>query len=245
MVDRPTQILVIDDDPDLLWALERNLRDEGYEVLTASDGKTGLRVAHRHRPHLVLLDVAMPGMDGLEVCRRLRRDPGLASVPIMFLTVLSDVEDRVTALDEGGDDHMAKPFDLRELKSRVRALLRRGRMGPSALPVPEPGKYLLTVGPVTLDLHRRQAHIAGRAVPLTPNELDILHFLMLHPDEVFSSEKLFEAVWGYVPSASSPSVMRWHIGNLRAKLESDPKHPTVIRTVPRHGYLLCTTPTQS
>jgi DNA-binding response OmpR family regulator len=245
MVDRPTQILVVDDEPDLLWALERNLRDEGYEVLTASDGKAALSVAQRHRPDLVLLDVAMPGMDGLEVCRSLRRDPALASVPILFLTLLNGVDDRVNALDEGGDDYMGKPFDLRELKSRIRALLRRERLAPRTLSAQEPATYLLTIGPLTLDLHRRQARIGGRTAPLTPNELDILHFLMLHPDEVFSSEKLFEAVWGYVPSASSPSVVRWHIGNLRAKLELDPDHPTFIRTVPRHGYLLCTSPTQS
>ena len=245
MRDRPGRVLVVDDEPDLLWALERNLRDEGYEVLTASDGRAALQVAHRHRPDLVVLDVAMPGLDGLEVCRRLRRDPALGSVPVLFLTVRNQVDDRVTALDEGGDDYMAKPFDLREFKSRIRALLRRGRLTQRSLPAEEPATYLLTLGPLTLDLHRRQARLDDRTVPLTPSELDLLHFLMLHPDEVFSSAKLFEAVWGYVPSASSPSVVRWHIGNLRAKLELDPDHPTIIRTVVRHGYLLSSPLAQS
>ncbi len=122
MRDRPGRVLVVDDEPDLLWALERNLRDEGYEVLTAGDGRAALQVAHRHRPDLVVLDVAMPGLDGLEVCHRLRRDPALATVPILFLTVRNQVEDRVTALDEGGDDYLAKPFDLRGA-----ALVRRDR----------------------------------------------------------------------------------------------------------------------
>lgn len=245
MDGRPIQVLVADDEPDLLWALQRNLSDEGYQVLTASDGKAALQVAHRHRPDLVVLDVAMPGMDGIEVCRSLRRDPALASIPILFLTVHNQMNDRVSALDEGGDDYMVKPFDLRELKSRIRALLRRGQLAPRSPPEPEAGAYLLTVGALTLDLHRRQARIGDKTAPLTPNEFDTLHFMMLHPDEVFSSQKLFEAVWGHVPSTSSPSVVRWHIGNLRAKLELDPDHPTLIRTVPRHGYVLCSSLTQS
>jgi len=245
MAERRIQILVVDDEPDILWALQRNLGDEGYGVLTASDGQTALQVAHRHRPDLVVLDVVMPGMDGIELCHRLRRDPALASVPILFLTVRSQVDDRVGALDEGGDDYMVKPFDLRELKSRIRALLRRGRLAPRSLPGEEPATYLLTIGALTLDRHRRQARVGDRMVPLTPREFDVLYFMMLHPDEVFSSLKLFEVVWGYVPSTSSSSVVRWHIGNLRAKIEPDPDHPTIIRTVSHHGYVLCTPLTQS
>jgi DNA-binding response OmpR family regulator len=239
MMNRPTLVLIVDDEPDLLWALQHSLSDEGYEVLTAGDGQVALQVAHRHRPDLVVLDVAMPGMDGIEVCRRLRRDPALAAIPILFLTVRSQVDDRVTALDEGGDDYMVKPFDLRELKSRVRALLRRGRTAPQLPAGSEGGAYLLTVGTLTLDLHRGQARVGGRVVPLTPNEFHLLHFLMLHPDEVFSGLKLLEAVWGYMPDASSSGVVRWHIGNMRAKLELDPAHPILIRTIPHHGYVFC------
>jgi DNA-binding response OmpR family regulator len=238
MPDVPIQVLVVDDEPDLLWALQHSLSDEGYQVLTASDGKAALQVAHRHRPDVVVLDVAMPGMDGMEVCRRLRRDPELASVPILFLTVRSQVDDRVTALDEGGDDYMIKPFDLRELKSRIRALLRRGRLALRSQPAGESATYLLTVGTLTLDLHLRQVRVGDMTMPLTPTEFDLLHFMMLHPAEVFSSQKLLEAVWGYVPGAGGSSVVRWHIGNLRAKIELDPDRPTLIRTIPRHGYVL-------
>jgi DNA-binding response OmpR family regulator len=245
MMDRPTLVLVVDDEPDLVWALQRSLSDEGYQVLTANDGQAALQVAHRHRPDLLVLDVAMPGMDGIEVCRSLRRDPALATVPVLFLTVRSHMEDRVKALDQGGDDYLIKPFDLRELKSRIKALLRRGRIAPQLPAESEAGAYLLTVGTLTLDLHRRQARVGDRVVPLTPNEFDLLHFLMLHPDEVFSGQKLFEAVWGYMPSASSPSVVRWHMRNLRAKIELDPHYPTLIRTVPHHGYVLCATLAQS
>jgi DNA-binding response OmpR family regulator len=238
MANLPIRILVADDEPDLLWALQRNLSEEGYQVLTAGDGKAALQLAHRHRPDLVVLDVAMPVMDGVEVCRSLRHDPALASVPILFLTVHHEVDNRVAALDESGDDYLVKPFDLRELRSCIRALLRRAQPAPSSRPAPEAATYLLTVGPLVLDLHLRQARVDERTVPLTPAEFDLLHFMMLHPDQVFSSLRLFEAVWGYVPGATSSGVVRWHIGNLRAKIEQDPTHPTFIRTIPRHGYVL-------
>jgi DNA-binding response OmpR family regulator len=189
--------------------------------------------------------MAMPDMDGLEVCRHLRRDPALAAIPILFLTVRSSVDDRVSALDEGGDDYLVKPFDLRELKSRLRALLRRSQPAPRPATEPESTTYQVNAGLLTLDLHRRQVRVGSRTASLTPSEFDLLHFLMLHPDEVFSSERLFEAVWGYAHGVAGAGPVRWHIRNLRAKLESDPVHPTFLRTVPRHGYILCTSPTQS
>lgn len=124
------RILVVDDEQDLLWALQHSLSDEGYEVLTAQNGKEGLCAARRHRPDLVILDIVMPELNGLRVCRELRRDPSLASVPIIFLTVRSTVEDRIAGLDEGGDDYIVKPFDTGELKARIRALLRRSPSAP-------------------------------------------------------------------------------------------------------------------
>ena len=119
------RILLADDEQDLVWAVRHSLSDEGYEVLTAYDGMEALAIARCHRPDLVILDIAMPRLDGLQVCRRLRRDPTLAAVPILFLTVRSAIEDRIKGLDEGGDDYLVKPFDLEELKARVKALLRR------------------------------------------------------------------------------------------------------------------------
>lgn len=230
------RILVADDEEDLVWAIRYSLEDEGYEVLTAYDGAQTLAVARRHRPDLIILDIIMPRMDGLRVCQTLRRDPSLAAVPILFLTARSAVEDVVTGLDMGGDDYLTKPFDLKELKARVRALLRRRRpvsTGETTLSAPQ----VITVGPVRLDLRSRQVHVGHKRVPLTPTEFDLLHHLMSHPDEVFSSRQLLEQVWGFPPDVKNTSLVRWHIHNLRAKIEPDPEHPIYICTVSRHGYV--------
>lgn len=226
------KILLADDEPDLVWALRRSLSDEGHEVLTAYDGVEALAVAQRHRPDLIILDIAMPRLDGLQVCRKLRRDPGLAAVPILFLTVRSAVGDRIKGLDEGGDDYLVKPFDLEELKARVRALLRRSRPAPEGGPGP-----LLVAGSLTLDLHARQVHMGEKTSQLTPAEFDLLHHLMIYPGEVFSSQQLLQQVWGYTPGTADPSLVRGHIKNLRAKIEPDPTHPVYICTVHRHGYM--------
>lgn len=231
------QILLVDDEQDLVWALRHSLSDEGHEVLTAYDGVEALTVARRHRPDLVILDVIMPRLDGLQVCRRLRRDPTLAAVPILFLTVRSATENRVKGLDEGGDDYLTKPFDLEELKARVRALLRRVRSDQESGTELEGRGPLLVVGPLALDLHTCQVQVGENAVQLTPTEFDLLHHLMTYPGEVFSSQQLLQQVWGYPPRTGDPGTVRWHIKNLRDKIEPDPAHPAHIRTVPHHGYM--------
>ena len=233
-----TRILLVDDEQDLVWAVRNSLSDEGYEVLTACDGVEALAVARRHRLDLIILDIVMPRLDGLQVCHRLRRDPTLAAVPILFLTVRSGIEDRVTGLDKGGDDYLVKPFDLRELKARIRALLRRGQSVPGGGPQPEGLDFLLVAGHLTLDLHTRQVRVGEKAEQLTPTEFDLLHHLMVHLGEVFSSQQLLRQVWGYPPETADPGLVRWHIKNLRAKIERDPARPVHIRTIPRHGYIL-------
>lgn len=230
------RILIADDEVDLVWAIRYSLEDEGYEVLTAYDGAQTLAVARRHRPDLIILDILMPHVDGLEICQTLRRDPSLAAVPILFLTARSTVEDIVTGLDIGGDDYLTKPFDLKELKARVRALLRR-RRPVSTVESASPYAQVLTVGPVRLDLRSRQVHVGEKTTWLTPTEFDLLHHLMSHPDEVFSSRRLLEEVWGFPPDVKDTSVVRWHIRNLRAKIEPDPNRPIYICTVTRHGYV--------
>ena len=232
------RILLVDDERDLVWAVRRSLSDEDYEVLTAYDGMEALAVARRHRPNLIILDVVMPLLDGLQVCHRLRRDATLAAVPILFLTERSGIEDRIAGLDEGGDDYLLKPFDLRELKARIRALLRRSRPAAERGPGAEDQSSLLMVGSLALDPHARQARVGGETVQLTPTEFDLLYHLMTHPGEVFSSQQLLQQVWGYPPSTADPVLVRWHIKNLRAKIEADPSHPVHVRTVPRHGYIL-------
>lgn len=233
-----SRILLVDDEPDLVWAVRHSLSDEGYEVVTAGDGLEALAVARRHRPDLIILDMVLPSLSGLQVCQKLRRDPALAAVPIMFLTVHNTIDDRVAGLDEGADDYLIKPFDLRELKARVRALLRRGRPTADDRPRMNGRSAMLVVGSLALNPHTRQVHVGEKVVQLTPVEFDLLHHLMVHAGEVFSSEQLLEQVWGYALEAAEPGLVRWHIRNLRTKIESNPSDPVYIRTVPRHGYIL-------
>lgn len=230
------RILLADDEQDLVWALRRSLGDEGHEVITAYDGAEALAVARRHCPDLAILDIVMPRLDGLQVCRKMRRDSSLAAVPVLFLTVRSDIEDRVAGLDNGGDDYLVKPFDLRELKARVSALLRRSRSTLEAGPHSDDSGFLV-VGSLALNLRTCQVRVGEKLVQFTPVEFDLLHQLMTHPGEVFSSRELLQQVWGYPPATADPCLVRWHIKNLRAKMEPDPAHPVFIHTVPRHGYM--------
>jgi DNA-binding response OmpR family regulator len=232
-----TNILVADDEPDLVWAIQRCLKRAGYEVLTAHDGLEALAVARRHHPALLVLDIDMPILDGLEVCLRMRRDSILASIPILFLTVSSTISDRVLGLDQGADDYMIKPFDLLELQARIRALLRRGQ----SLSNPNLGdsgqSTTLIAGEITLDLHTHMVHVREKGSGLTPTEFDLLYFLMDHPQEVFTSQQLLQMVWNYPVEIANSGLVRWHIKNLRNKIEIDLKRPNYIVTVAHQGYM--------
>ena len=232
MEQKPLRILVADDERDLVWALQHILADEGYEVLTAYDGLQALTLARSQRPDLIILDVIMPGLDGFAVCHMLRQDRELATIPVLFLTVRGDIEDRLAGLDGGSDDYLVKPFDARELQARIRAVLRRSRFT-----APQSKSHLLTAGSLTLDLHTHQVRVEEKTVQLTPCEFNLLHYLMAYAGQVFSSAALLEAVWGYTSGAATPALVRWHVKNLRAKIEPDPAHPIYIRTVQRHGYI--------
>ena len=227
-------VLVVDDEADLVWAVGHALHDEGHTVRVAYDGLEALEIARRQRPDLILLDVSMPRLDGFAFCQSLRGEPGLAGVPVLFLTGRNTVEDRVRGFDEGGDDYLVKPFDLRELKARTRALLRRA--APAAAP-PAPSN-ILSIGELSLNLHTREVRVGGAACQLTPAEFDLLSYLMQHPNEVCPSERLLREVWGYTPDTAEPGLVRWHVMNLRSKIERDPSRPTYLCTVPRHGYIL-------
>lgn len=228
------RILVVDDEENLVWAVRQCLSDEGYEVLTAYDGVEALDVARRHSPDLIILDIVMPRLDGLQVCRRLRRDPTLAAIRVLFLTERGAVEDRVRGLEQGGDDYLPKPFDTRELLARVQALLRRSRLGPNGRAGNE--CHRLSVGTLTLDVRTRQVQVGEEVVQITPTEFDVLHHLMIHEGEVFSSRDLLQQMWGSPPGTENLSTVRWHIKNLREKIEPDPGDPIYIRTVPHQGY---------
>jgi len=231
-------ILLVDDEHDLVWAVQRSLSFAGYEVITAKDGLEALSVARRHPPDLIILDINMPGLDGLEVCRQLRLDPTLAPTPIIFLTERSAATDRVLGLDKGGDDYLVKPFDLQELKARIRALLRRNQKTSQEKSEATAENDKLVVGSLTLDLHARQARLGNKAVELTSTEFDLLYFLMAHPGIVYNSQQLLQHVWNYPPDSGEPGVVRWHMKNLRTKLEEDPAHPAYLRSVARQGYIL-------
>lgn len=231
-------ILVADDEPDLTSAVSYSLLHEGYKVLVASDGLEALSLARREHPDLIILDILMPGLNGLEVCRRLRCDPSMAALRVLFLTVRSDIEDQLAGWEEGCDDYLVKPFDMRELQARVRALLRLSAAATLAASRQQSHDAVLVVGSLTLDDNTRQATAGDKTVELTPTEYRLLRHLMRHPHRVLSSRRLLREVWGYDEAAATLGLVRWHIKNLRAKIEPDPRHPLYIQTSSRHGYIL-------
>jgi len=231
------RILLVDDEDLVISLVSRSLRAPGHDVLSATNGLEALACARRHRPDLVILDIIMPGMDGIELCARLRQDPALVEVPVLFLTARRAVQDRVEGLDAGGDDSLPKPFEINELEARVRALLRRVRLaGEARCSADRP--EALTLGELSFDPRTGHVRVGDRTAELTPTECELLHHLMIHADEVFSAQELLEQVWGYHRGTGDTSLVRWHVRNLRAKIEDDPAHPRYLRTAPRHGYTL-------
>ncbi|MGK2965947.1 MAG: response regulator [Tepidiformaceae bacterium] len=220
-------ILVVDDEPTVVEVVERYLKREGYRVLTAADGVAALDQARSARPHLVVLDLMLPGMDGLEVCRRLRET---SRVPIIMVTARGEETDRIAGLETGADDYLAKPFSPRELVARVRAVLRR-TYDDQDLRV----RDRIEVNGFVIDPRGRTVDASGIRITLTSREFDLLVFLVTHPDEVFTREQLLERVWEYEWFGDS-STVTVHIRRLRTKIEQDPDNPRHIRTVWGSGY---------
>jgi len=218
------RVLIIEDDQAILKLLQRGLAYEGYTVDTATDGRTGLILARDHTPDLVILDWMLPGMDGLEVCHRLRTG---GAVPILMLTAKDTVQDRVQGLDAGADDYLVKPFNLDELLARVRALLRRTQ--PERVPV-------LKFADLTLDTGSRQASRGSRLVALTAKEYELLELFLRHPKQVLTREVIFDRVWGYDFGGES-NVLEVYIRYLRQKLEAG-QEPRLIHTVRGVGYVM-------
>jgi two-component system response regulator MprA len=219
------RILIIEDDQAILKILQRGLAYEGYTVDTATEGRSGLMLARDHQPDLVVLDWMLPGMDGLEVCHRMRTASG--SVPILMLTAKDAVQDRIQGLDAGADDYMVKPFNLDELLARVRALLRRTQ--PDRVPV-------LKFADLTLDTGSRQASRDTRLVQLTAKEYELLELFLRHPKQVLTREVIFDRVWGYDFGGES-NVLEVYIRYLRQKLEEGGE-VRLIHTVRGVGYVM-------
>jgi len=218
------RILVIEDDEAILKVLRRGLAYEGYTVDTAADGQSGLMAARDNPPDLVILDLMLPGIDGLEVCRRLRAG---GSVPILILTAKDSVNDRITGLDMGADDYLVKPFNLDELLARVRALMRRAQ--PSR-------PQVLRFADLSLDTGTRQAIRGERTISLTAKEYELLELFMRHPRQVLTRDTIFDRVWGYDFGGES-NIIEVYMRYLRQKLESE-SEPRLLHTVRGMGYVL-------
>ena len=222
-------ILVVEDDPDIGELVRINLQDAGFRTQTAAEGPAGLQAALDGAFDLVVLDIMLPGMDGLEVCRRLRQ--AKPDMPILMLTSKSEEFDKVLGLELGADDYLTKPFGVREFVARVRALLRRsGPGGPE-----EPPTARLQRGGLDIDPDKRKVSLQGKAVELTAKEFDLLLLFASHPGRVYGREQLLENVWGYQYRGYEHTV-NTHINRLRAKIEPDPAKPRYIITVWGVGY---------
>jgi DNA-binding response OmpR family regulator len=223
---QPPRILVIDDDPTMCEVVTRYLEREGFVLSHETDGTSGLRAALATLPDLVVLDLMLPGLDGVEVFRRMRE---VAPIPVVMLTARGDEDDRVAGLELGADDYVAKPFSPRELTARVRAVLRRANGGMS-----DGAAVTLRAGPLEIDVRSHEARRDGRQLALTAKEFDLLVHMMRHPNRAFRRSELLEAVWGY--SYGDTATVTVHMRRLREKVEVDPSSPLHLQTVQGVGY---------
>lgn len=221
------RVLVVDDDPALSDVVGRYLRRDGFDVDFAADGTTGLARALESLPDIVVLDLMLPGLDGLEVCRRLRR---VAPIPVVMLTALGEENDRIAGLDIGADDYVTKPFSPRELSARVKAVLRRAAAGA----VEASTARTLTGAGIEVNVVAHEVYCGSESVALTTKEFDLLVHFMTHPGRAFRREELLEAVWGW--SFGDTSTVTVHIRRLREKVEPDPSDPKHLVTVRGVGY---------
>jgi len=220
-----SRVLVVDDEPQITRVLRTVLSSQGYQVRTAAEGESALSSFAEWRPELVITDLFMPHMDGIELCKRIR---STSNVPIIVLSVKGEERSKVEALDVGADDYITKPFGTDELLARVRAALRRGAGATNDVPS-------FDVGDFRVDLEGRRVHVRGNEVRLTPKEFDLFVYMARHPNRVITHRTLLEAVWGEA-SQEQPEYLRVFMGQLRKKLEPDPSNPRYLVTEPWVGY---------
>ena len=221
------KILVVDDEALLVKGIRFNLQNEGYDVITGSDGLEAVRLVQEQNPDLLVLDVMMPNMDGMTACAKIRE---FSNIPIILLTAKTDDMDKLMGFDHGADDYLTKPFNILELKARIRALLRR--VGASER---KSSNNMLTIGSISLDLDARNAYRSGTLADLTAKEFDVIEFLMRNPNRVYSREALLDTIWAY-EYRSDIRTVDVHIRRLREKLEENPAEPKHILTKWGVGY---------
>jgi DNA-binding response OmpR family regulator len=266
-------ILIVDDNTAFVLAISESLRFRGYSVSSASEGVEALRQADKSMPDLVLLDIEMPGMDGFRFCQELRSNPRFHAIPVIFMSVRSELADKLAAYEVGADDYLVKPFDMLELSARLQAVLRRSarqnaadreralQLQSSSVPATQvafenqegaggekgaasststapAGDRILSAPGLRLYLDNALVESSQGEVRLTPAEFELLKYMLLHPDQILSSERLLQEVWLYPQGVGDPAVVRWHVKNLRRKIEAEPDKPIRLRTISHHGYIL-------
>ncbi|MDK2817567.1 MAG: two-component system, OmpR family, alkaline phosphatase synthesis response regulator PhoP [Moorella sp. (in: firmicutes)] len=224
-----TKILVVDDEVAIQELVRYNLERSGFEVLTAPDGPTALAKVEQTLPDLIILDLMLPGIDGLEVCRRLKANKATAAIPIIILSAKNDELDKVLGLELGADDYVTKPFSPRELLARVKVCLRRLTL-PDGIDQPR-----LQVGPFLMEVQEYRFYIANTAIKLAPKEFELMHYFLLNVGKVLRRELLLQKIWGYDYCADTRTV-DVHVHHLREKIEPDPANPIYIETIRRVGY---------
>ncbi len=231
------KVLVVDDEENIVEFIKLGLRYEGFQVESANDGLEGLAAAQRLNPTIIILDLMMPGIDGLEACRRLRSNPVTQDIPVIMLTAKDEISDRVTGLEAGADDYLTKPFSFDELLARIRAVLRRqSRVSGEPGGDPHQGQ-VLQFGDLQLNMATREVTRAGQPVILTATEYNLLHLFMSHPRQVLDRQTILNRVWGY-DFLGETNIIEVYVRYLREKIEETPSAPRLIQTVRGVGYVL-------
>jgi DNA-binding response OmpR family regulator len=229
-------VLIVEDEESLLQTLRYNVSRAGHDVRLCTDGLTALEMIRENPPDLLLLDLMLPGLDGLEICRRVRQEvgnPAVSQVPILILTARDEEIDKVVGLEVGADDYLTKPFSLHELLARIKALLRRAEMGGS----PRDAPVRLEAGDLVVEVGARRALRGGGELRLKPREFDLLAYFLRYPGQVLRRERLLRNVWGYEASGGDTRTVDVHVRWLRGKIEPDPTNPQRLQTVRGVGYV--------
>ncbi len=225
------KVLIVEDEPSIATLLQYNLEQAGYAVTVAHDGKTALEITKMERPDLLVLDLMLPGMDGMDVCKTLRQEK--IHTPILMLTAKTDEFDKILGLELGADDYLTKPFSPREVVARVKAILRRSELVQTARPDDQDHSFI--IGQLVIYPERIEALLSGQPLDLTPKEFELLLYLARHSGKVLNREQLLDAVWNYEYTGDS-RIVDVHISHLREKIEPDTKQPIYIKTIRGFGY---------